>query len=375
MRIACVQSFPIDYCLDFVNAIAPIGDISFLAAEQDMRDKMSFLDSRVELKGLEWPRHRSLANINLLRQMSNFVRSRDVDLVHFLGDDVTWLNLLPYLIGRRATTITVHDAEPHPGDIDSDLMPKFVIDQFNRRGTRLIVHGETIKTALIRRIGRSPNDIDVIPHVALLRYAEIAKRENLKPAPRDGARNILFFGRIMTYKGLPILAEAGRLAKKALPQLKLVVAGRGPALDDVRPDFADDHVELLDYFIPDKDVAQLFLDAEVVVLPYIEASQSGILALAAAFGRPVIVTDVGALGEIVRSTGMGLVVPPSDAEALSEAIGRVLSEPDLAGKLSEASAEAATGSSLMSYRHVADGARNTYQKAMETFARLKQQAG
>lgn len=375
MRIACVQSFPIDYCLDFVNAIASVGEVDFLAADRALQGRERFLDPRVSLTRLAWPRHRSLANINLLRQMTQVIRARDVDVVHFLGDDVTWLNLLPYLIGKRPTVITVHDAEPHPGDTESGLMPRFVINRFNVGGTRLIVHGESIRQGLVRRIGRSPDDIDILPHVALRRYAEIGRRDGLQSTPGNGRRNILFFGRIMAYKGLPVLLDAGQILKDELPGLKLVVAGRGPALDDVRPRLADDHVELHDGFIPDVDVAQLFLDTELVVLPYVEASQSGILALAAAFGRPAIVSDVGEIGELVRSTGMGLVVPPRDPEALASAIRRVLSDPVLAKELADASAASAKGQGAMSPDVVASLARACYENAIGAFAPLSQRAG
>lgn len=375
MRIACVQSFPIDYCMDYVNAIASIGEVDFLASNRGIAGRESYLDPRVRLTCLDWPRHRSLANIVLLRQMTQVIRARDVDLVHFLGDDVTWLNLLPYLIGRRPTVITVHDAEPHPGDTESGLMPRFMINRFNSGATRLLVHGDIIKEALAQRIGRLLDDIDVLPHVALMRYAEMAKREAMKSAPSDGKRNLLFFGRIMTYKGLPVLLDAGQMVKETHPDVKLVVAGRGPALDELRPRLGDDHVELKDGFIPDRDVAQLFLDTELVVLPYVEASQSGILALAAAFGRPAIVSDVGEIGELVRSTGMGLVVPPNDPAALAKAIRRVLSDPALAKELSAASAEAARGEGIMSPDVVANLARGCYENAIGTFASLKQRAG
>ena len=235
MRIACVQSFPIDYCLDFVNAIASHHEVLFLAKDQHIKGRETYLDQRVELISLPWPRHRSLANINLLRRMSQIIRSRNADLVHFLGDDVTWLNLLPFLIGRRPVTITVHDAQTHPGDTESSVLPSFAIEQFYQRGTRLIVHGESIRKELAERSGRSPDVIDLVPHVALHRYGEIARRKGLKPRPSDETRRLLFFGRVMAYKGLDVLLRATAAARqKAMPSLELVVAGRGPALSDLQ---------------------------------------------------------------------------------------------------------------------------------------------
>ena len=377
MRVACVQSFPIDYCVDFVNAIVPKQDVTFLAADRHIAGLEGFVDPRAELISLAWPRHRSLANISLLRQMSRIIKSRNIDVVHFLGDDVSWLNFLPFMIGGRPVTITIHDATTHPGDTESTILPRFAVEQFYQRGTRLIVHGETIRKALAKRSGRSPDVIDIVPHVALHRYQELAERRGLKPAADDGgARRILFFGRVMAYKGLPDLLKAAELLKKgAIPALKLVVAGRGPALDDVRSELSADHVEVYGQFVPDDMVAQLFLNTELVVLPYLEASQSGILAIASAFGKPVLVTDVGELGEIVRETGMGLVVPPSQPEALSAAISQILTDADLAGRLGEASRCASSGNGLLSRRYVASCAEDSYQRAIEAKALPAQCAG
>jgi glycosyltransferase involved in cell wall biosynthesis len=375
MRIACVQSFPIDYCVDFVNAIAGIGEVEFLVSARALGDKADYVDPRVRVTRLDWPRHRSLTNINLLRQMSQAIRTRDADVVHFLGDDVTWLNLLPYIIGRRPTVVTVHDAAPHPGDTESSLMPHFLINHFNRSGTRLILHGESIKQALIRRIGRSPDVMDIIPHVALMRYAEIAKREGLTPNAADDRRRVLFFGRVMAYKGLPVLLDAAPMVKESVSNLKLVIAGRGPALDDLGPRLNADHIELHDAFIPDREVAQHFLDTELVALPYIEGSQSGILALAGAFGKPVVVSDVGEIGALVRSTGMGLVVPPNDPAALAGAIKRILSDPGLARELGEASALTAKGDGMMSQETVAKLAHASYERAIDAVGRVNRRAG
>jgi glycosyltransferase involved in cell wall biosynthesis len=80
-------------------------------------------------------------------------------------------------------------------------------------------------------------------------------------------------------------------------------------------------------------VAQLFLDADAVALPYVEASQSGVLNVAAAFRKPVVVTDVGELRATVEPNGLGLVVPPRDPQALADALARLAAEPRLAAEL------------------------------------------
>src|SRR4029077_14245081 len=86
-------------------------------------------------------------------------------------------------------------------------------------------------------------------------------------------------------------------------------------------------------FIEDHELAQLFLDADLVVLPYTEASQSGVLNVAAAFGKPMIVTDVGELAATVEPWRMGLVVQAGDSAGLRAAIVRLAENPGLRAEL------------------------------------------
>ncbi len=114
----------------------------------------------------------------------------------------------------------------------------------------------------------------------------------------------------------------------------MVIAGRGDdpaALSGLMGD--PGRYDIRHRFIEDREVAQLFLDADVVALPYVEASQSGVLNVAAAFGKPVVVTDVGELRATVEPNGLGLVVPPRDPQALAEALVRLAAEPRLAAEL------------------------------------------
>jgi glycosyltransferase involved in cell wall biosynthesis len=84
-------------------------------------------------------------------------------------------------------------------------------------------------------------------------------------------------------------------------------------------------VELRDHFVSDAEATDLFETCSLVVLPYTSfASQSGVLHQALAHGRPVVVSEVGALGESVRTWRVGAVVPPGDAKALAGAITRML---------------------------------------------------
>lgn len=157
------------------------------------------------------------------------------------------------------------------------------------------------------------------------------------------ARRLLFFGYVRAYKGLPTLIEALPL----LPaDVQLVVAGEiyHHDADHYRALAArlgvGDRLVLLDRFVASKDLACCFAMADLVVLPYWTASQSGVAPLAFASGRAVVASAVGGLPDLIRPGETGLLVPPRDPPALAAAVTRAL---DHASEWGAAAARAARG--------------------------------
>jgi len=137
----------------------------------------------------------------------------------------------------------------------------------------------------------------------------------------------LFFGYVRRYKGLDILLEAWRRVR-ALRPATLVVAGE--FYEDPAPSRrlakAAGGVRLLERYLPDEEVEAVFRAADVAVLPYRSATQSGVTHVAYALDTPVITTRVGGLAETVREGETGLVVAPEDPESLARAIVRFFAE-------------------------------------------------
>ena len=146
------------------------------------------------------------------------------------------------------------------------------------------------------------------------------RRTNSSKVPRDPF-TLLFFGRIWAYKGLNYLLDAMPLVAESIPQVKLIIAGKGENLTQYFPNgYEQDRYEIINNFIPPETVNYLFRRSTATVLPYIEASQSGVAALSYGMSTPVIASDVGGLSEIVRDKKDGLLVPPGNVQALATAI-------------------------------------------------------
>ena len=153
----------------------------------------------------------------------------------------------------------------------------------------------------------------------------------------SGTVSVLFFGRIYPYKGLDVLIRSMALVTRQFSDISLVIAGEGDNFSNYRREMVDPHFfEVRNRHIPDKEAAQLFTDADIVVLPYVEASQSGVLAIANAFAKSVIVTNVGELGRAVVDGVSGLVVPPADERSLADAILKLATNADIRAQLGNA---------------------------------------
>jgi len=267
------------------------------------------------------------ALIQLARTRTS-VRRFDPDIVHVQDSVVNDVRLVAAAgIRPRRFAITIHDPMTHPGDRPR---PPWKIATWRAllRGAGLIfVHADQLREELIAR-ERPKAPVVVVPH-----GVEEVSITALPATPR-----LLFFGRISKYKGLDTLLDAMPIIWQTDPVVELTVAGRGNL--PIHPVLADPRITVRAGYIPDADIPSLFERSSCVVLPYRQASQSGVGALATRYGRALIATSVGGLPELVgRETGM--IVRPEDPTALAQAVRELFAEPGRAAAMGRTAAESA----------------------------------
>ena len=222
---------------------------------------------------------------------------------------------------RHPLVMSVHDVMPHVIRLGTRT-ERVLMARTYSRADALVVHHSELADLLVRNLHVNTGKIHVIPH-------QVFPVGDVSDRPPDGPPTFLFFGALRPNKGLDVLAEA--MARLPSRDIRLVIAGRGHAQVEMKARelaLQDERVRLELGFVSLERKRQLFSEASTVVLPYTEfTSQSGVLHDAYGHGRPVIVTDVGALGSSVRHDRTGLVIPPGDADALATAMKRLL-EPD-----------------------------------------------
>jgi glycosyltransferase involved in cell wall biosynthesis len=284
--------------------------------------------------------------------------ARAADVVHW-----QWLTVQPVdaflLPPGHPRVLTAHDVlprEPRPGQIGAT---KRLLERMDA----VIAHSEHGAGRLRDELGLAPERVHVIPHGAFDYLTRLPAERPLPPelAAVDGPV-VLFFGLLRPYKGVDLLIEAFNDIEGA----ELWVAGmpRMP-LEPLR-ELASEvrgRVRFVPRFVDDSEVPAFFKRADLVVLPYREIDQSGVLYTALAFGKPIVLTSVGGFAE-VAAQGAARAVPPNAPVELAAAIQELLDEPDERGRPAAAAAAAATGryswdsiaeQTLTLYRALLDG--------------------
>ena len=343
MKVVLLAEQMPDYAVEFAGAVSRVCDVSLLAPQRSLSAHRP-LPSSIDVPDLDWPRLRSPRNGAFLGQLLNLIRAKKPDMLHVVSQTLTWPALILPLRGRVPLIETVHDVAPHPGDVETRRIPPQFERILRSQADALVVHAQSLKPLAARRFPVSGERIHVLPHLALNRYAALAAGH---PAPlKDDRFEILFFGRIFLYKGLDYLVRAAERLHRRLPNLKVTIAGSGTDLARCRALIKTPSLfEIRERFIPDEEAIELFQRADVVALPYIEASQSGVIAMALALGKPVVATDVGDFRETVAGPEpFGLIVPPRDPDTLGAAILRLQGAPEMRARFSEAARKLAEGS-------------------------------
>ena len=264
--------------------------------------------------------------------------ARRADVVHY-----QWLTVQPldvWLLPRaRPRVMTAHDVlprEPRRGQVDATR-------RLLRRMDAVVVHSQPGAARLREELGVAAERVHVIPHGAFDYLTRLPDEVSL-PRELAGVQGpvVLCFGLVRPYKGIDVLLEAFRDVRGA----ELWVVGM-PRMD-MAPlrrlaERAPGTVRFVERFVTDPEVPAFFRRADVVVLPYREIDQSGVLYTALAFAKPLVLSRVGGFVELGERHGAARLVPPGDPSSLAGALNGLLLDQEARGRLSAGAAAVAAG--------------------------------
>jgi len=302
----------------------------------------------------------------LHRALLQHISSVAPDVVHIVFEFRVPFLLVSTLHHKHPLVTTVHEPKPTIHTLPRVL----VLNPIQSANTRLvmkfsdkiIVHGHKHEDYLTaNKVPR--HKIRVVPHGDFSFFARQAGKET-----DSQGSNILFFGKVTPYKGIEYLIQAAKIIEQQFPGVTITIAGEGGFARYEKLIHGDRHFVVHNRFISDEEVGELFSKASVVVLPYVDGSQSSIISIAGTFKKPVVATNVGNFSEMIQDEKTGFIVPPRDINALAEAIIKLLSDEKLRRELGENAYEMVRGK--FSWDDIAGQALQVYDEAIEAHGAL-----
>ena len=369
LRIVLLIDWFLYYTVELANSLCEHHEVLLITRDHNFeissdKNEMSldvFLDESLNKKvtrvKLKYKRRDFIKSIVEVLKVVRCIREFKADVLHIQETPDWRIHLVAYLFGLNKTVLTIHDVTMHPEE-EYKGVQGILWNNLRKKAAQLIVHGEYLKFRFFKRYD-CQEKLNVIPHGVLSIYKKWDDGD-----VREEENTVLFFGRLSKYKGFDTLIAAEQLITKQIADLKIIIAGKGPESKYIRQKVSGKKsFELHLDFIPNNEVYKYFRRASIVVLPYSEASQSGVIPIAYLFGKPVVVTNVGSLPEVVDDGKTGIVIPPGDPKALAQAVINIMKSNKLKSYMGEMAHKKAN--SDLSWSNISDLTSRVYSALVQ----------
>lgn len=334
MRVGVIaNSFQEDYITELLNGLSDKGhEIDFFGSsiyKKELFDsRINFINIRASHNDHDGLLKKSYRIVNYYFNLLVYLFSNKIKVIHIqwlrfnFFEGIVFASFLR-LSGKKIV-YTAHDVLPH---MEDNVINRLIFKYIYRIYHHLVVHTDFIKDRLIKEFKIKESKISVLKHGVYtvdddkVTVEGARKKYGIQP----GARVFLFFGIISKYKGINLLFKAFNEFISKNPQSYLIVAG------DIAAAYSSEFTEIDKLFlhpniikrylrVDNSEVPQLFKACDVVVLPYLEASQSGVLFMSYAYGKPVIAPNLGGFPKDVLVNKTGLLFEPQNYKSLLDSM-------------------------------------------------------
>ena len=232
------------------------------------------------------------------------------------------------LLGKIKILFLCHNVFPH----ERFPMDRFLTKMVLKHGDMFIVQSKMDERDLLTVKKDAVHKLTPHPTYNAFKMQNLTKKQARAMLHiGEEEKMLLFFGFVREYKGLKHLINAMLDILSKTDNVKLLIVGdfgsdREQYIKLIEDNGIRENVEIVEGYVPDKEVEKYFAACDLVTLPYESATQSGIVQIAYGFEKPVVVTNVGGLPDVVLNEKTGYVVEPCNPQALAEAVCKYFSE-------------------------------------------------
>ena len=236
-----------------------------------------------------------------------------------------WAEGIAAQVSAKKFVTLCHDPIMHSGE---NKIKQLAYKRHIKNSDDIVVLTRAFIPVVCKNYGFPENRVHYMPHGLMKLYKE--KQDKSKMCiykPRN--INFVFFGRIEKYKGIGVLMEAFSILNKRRENITLTIAGKGCIEEFGLTAGEKNSVKVVNDYIPDEEVGCYFDGPNVVaVLPYLDATQSGVIPIAIEYGTPIIASDTGGLKEQMLDGKFGIYARPGNARDLASKMEYLVDNPD-----------------------------------------------
>lgn len=300
------NGFQEDYIINLVNSLAQDNQkVEFIASSIYPKEKIEPEVDFINLRGSHDEDVSAMVKtLRILKYYFKLLRyalktsnkNFHIQWLRFFYIDGIFIVRLLQMFGKHVI-YTAHDPLPH---MKETKLNRIIFKRIYKAVNQIIVHTEFIKKRLVEEFGIKAEKIHVVKHGV---YEVTEERTNIEEvrSKLEIAKDdftILFFGKITEYKGIPLLLEAFEKLEKDVSNVKLIIAGKVELVYQeefakIKETVKSKNISLFLKFLSDEEVADMFYASNLIVLPYLDASQSGVMFMSYAYGTPVIAPNYG----------------------------------------------------------------------------------
>lgn len=325
------------YVFDFLKNKQSIGFVDKNVIKQTLGKRLSDYLLNVTTKVFIYPDRRfqmfSLIDLMYAYKLAKHLKKEKYDLIHIFHTSKRFWFFLYFFIDKRKVVQTLHEVTSH--ETKTPLWTKRILKLLIKNSTPIIFNSEISKQRFIN----FQNDISgkkiSADNSAVIKFGLyetfLCFTDTSLKKEKDEKIRILNFGRIVPSKGIHLLIDAIKILQEKFP-VHLTVIGDGT------PYFTFDGIKSYDFInriFSNTEIVKLIEECDIVVLPYISASQSGIPMTVYCFNKPIIASNVGGFHEVIENLNTGILVEDLNARSFAASIEILLENPDLLLKMKE----------------------------------------